>query len=62
MNAVADTKDTMMTMLHDLHGKYIQDKKAEHLIVEGDAKHFEILQSLKHEYGDELQWLLPFPV
>ena len=51
----------MMTMLHDLHGKYIQDKKAEHLIVEGDAKLFEILQSLKHEYGDELQWLLPFP-
>ena len=26
-----------------------------------DAKLYEILQSLKFEYGKELQWVIPFP-
>ena len=30
-------------------------------MVEGDAKIYELLQSLKLEYGDELQWLIPYP-
>ena len=61
MDAVADSKDTMMSMLQDLHQHFIVELKLEHLVVEGDAKLFEILQSLKHEYGNELKWLLPFP-
>ena len=31
------------------------------MIVEGDAKLYEIFQSLKLEYGDELKWLLVYP-
>ena len=31
------------------------------LLVEGDVKVYEILQSLKIEYGDELSWMLPYP-
>ena len=31
------------------------------MIVEGDAKLYEIFQSLKLEYGDELKWLLIYP-
>ena len=61
MDAVADNKDTMMAMLDDLHQRYIVEKKLQYLIVEGDAKLYEILQSLKHEYGATLEWVIPFP-
>ena len=30
-------------------------------MVEGDAKLYEILQSLKFEYGNELKWVIPYP-
>ncbi len=61
MDAIADTKDTMMAMLHQLHEEYIITLKQTYLDVEGDAKLFEIFQSLKHEYGQELKWLIPYP-
>ena len=44
----------MMVMLHELHELYITQRKQNYLIVEGDAKLYEILQSLKHEYGEDL--------
>ena len=31
------------------------------LIVVGDAKTYDILQSLRRQYGSQMQWLLPFP-
>ena len=31
------------------------------MVVEGDAKVYEKFQSLKFEYSDELQWLVPYP-
>ena len=58
---VADTKDTMMDMLHELHQQFIVEQNHKWLIVEGDGKIYEILQSLKFEYGEELKWVLPFP-
>ena len=61
MDAVADTKDTMIEMLYNLHHKFIEDQGLNYLVVEGDAKLFNILQSLKHEYGDKLQWVIPYP-
>lgn len=36
MDAVADTKDTMMVMLDDLHKQYVTKHKLEYLIIEGD--------------------------
>ncbi len=61
MDAVADSKDTMMVVLHNLYQKIVEAHGLHYLAVEGDAKLFDILQSLKHEYGDELKWLVPFP-
>ena len=55
MDAVADT---MMAMLHNLYEEFIEGQG---LVVEGDAKVYDILQCLKHEYGDELSWVLPYP-
>ena len=61
MDAVADSKDTIMLMLHDLHQKYIVEQNRQWLLVEGDNKVYEIMQALKYEYGEELQWVLPYP-
>ncbi len=61
MDAVADSKDTMITMLHTLHHKFIEGQSRQFLVVEGDAKLYDILQSLKHEYGEELKWVIPYP-
>ena len=44
-----------MSMLFD------ESKKCEYLVVEGDAKLYEILQSLKFEYDSELKWVVPYP-
>ena len=48
-------------MLHDLHQKYIVEQNRQWLLVEGDNKVYEILLALKYEYGEELQWVLPYP-
>ena len=61
MDAKADSKDTMMVMLHDLHSQYIDQQGRQYLVVAGDAKVYELLQSLKFEYGEDLNWLIPFP-
>ena len=61
MDAVADKKDTLMSMLFNLHMQFIESKKCEYLVVECDAKLYETLQSLKVEYGSELKWVVPYP-
>ena len=61
MDAIADSKDTIMQVLHDLHEQFISHSGMKWLLVEGDAKVYEILQSLKIEYGDELSWMIPYP-
>ena len=61
MDAIADSKDTMIAMLHDLHHKFLDGNTRKFLIVEGDAKFFNTLQSLKQEYGEELKWVIPYP-
>lgn len=61
MNAVADSKDTMMIIINELYDEYIVKQNQTHLVVEGDAKLYEILQSLKVEYKQDLQWLIPMP-
>ena len=58
MDAVADTKDTMMQLLHDLHEQFIVSQNMKWLVLEGDAKQYEIV---KFEYGDKLSWLIPYP-
>ena len=59
MDAVADTGDTMMAMLQDLHKSYVIGQRKKHLVVEGDAKLYEILKSQKYEYEEDLAWLYP---
>ena len=48
MDAVADSKDMIMQMLHDLHQQY---QNRQWLLV----NMYEILQALEFEYGEELR-------
>ena len=61
LDAIADNKDTLMSLLYDLHEQFIQKKGCQYLVVTGDAKVYEKLQSLKIEYTGELHWLVPYP-
>ena len=61
LDAKADSKDTIMIVLQDVHQRYIEEKKKEWVLIEGDAKVYELIQSLKCEYGEELKWVLPYP-
>ena len=60
MDAVADNKDTVLQLTHDLYQQFIVDQKMKWLVV-GDAKVYEVLKALKTEYGEDLQWMLPYP-
>ena len=56
----ADTIEAMSEVAAMLHKEYIATTGAQHLIVAGDAKTYLRLKELKHEYGTDLDWLLPF--
>ncbi len=57
----ADCRDTIVDVLSHLHQEIHIGESREHLIVTGDAKTYQHLQSLKLDYGEELSWLIPFP-
>ncbi len=58
MDGVSDKKDTILELLHRfIKGQDHQD----YLVIEGDQKLFEIFQELKHEYGKDLNWVIPMP-
>lgn len=61
MDAISDKKDTLIELLHDLYVKLIKDQTREYLVIEGDQKLYEVLQSLKFEYGKDLNWVIPIP-
>ena len=57
----ADSKDTVLRVLNKLHKTFIVELGFRWLIVVGDAKTYDILQTLRHQYGSQMKWLLPFP-
>ena len=50
-----------MTLLHDLRHKFIEGLQHEWLVVERDGKLYRILKTLQFEYGEEINWLIPYP-
>ena len=61
MDAVADCKDTLLQLAHTLREKFIVAQGMRWLVVEGDAKLYATVKSLKFEYGEELSWMIPYP-
>ena len=55
LDALSESKDTLMQILLDLHKRFITGQKKKWLVVVGDAKVYDVLQSLKREYGEDLK-------
>ena len=62
MDAVADCKDTMMKLQHDLQQKFIVGQNMRWLALEGDAKLYEIVKYLKFGVwgGAQLAYSIPW--
>ena len=56
----ADTTEAMEAVVSKLHKEYGVGIRADNLVVVGDQKTYTRLQELKHTYGSELEWLIPF--
>lgn len=56
----ADTVEAMDEVLSKLYIEYKVGTETEHLLVVGDQKTFSRLCELKHAYGRDLDWLIPF--
>ena len=61
LDAISVSKDTLLELLHELFSKFIKDQTREYLVIEGDKILYGVLQSLKFEYGRELDWAIPIP-
>lgn len=61
LDAKLESKDILMQVLHNFHQRFIVGQGKECLVLVADAKLYEVLQSLKFEYREELEWVLPFP-
>lgn len=54
-DAKADSKDTLMELLHGLHSEFIVGLQYKYLVIEGDGKLYELVKSLQFEYGECLK-------
>ncbi len=61
LDEVADSKDTILHVISELHSEYISKHSHKYLVLEGDAKTYDIIQAIKHEYGQDLSWLIAYP-
>ena len=57
----ADCRDTIADVLSGLNKEFNIGESKRHLVVTGDAKTYQHLQSIKLDYGEEVSWLIPFP-
>ena len=57
----ADNKQTLLAIVNNLYEEFMVKEGHKWVMVEGDAKTYEILQSIKTEYRDEMDWLHIFP-
>ena len=57
----ADSKETVLSILKQLHFTFIVEEGLKWLIIVGDAKTYDILLKIRDEYGHLLNWMIPFP-
>ena len=56
----ADTREAMEAVVSKLHREYGIGVTATSLVLVGDQKTYTRVQELKHIYGQDLNWLIPF--
>ena len=57
----ADSKDTVLHLINELYAAYVRSHEKSFMVLEGDAKTYDIMQEIKAEYGTDLNWLFPYP-
>ena len=57
----ADNPETILEVVSWLYNEFLQNSTLEHLLVTGDEKTYSHMVQLKKEYGEALDWLVPFP-
>ena len=57
----ADSKATLTRVVGKLHNIFVTDLIQKRMFVVGDAKVYDVFQSLRLEYGNHLNWLIPLP-
>ena len=61
LDEIADTKETVLHVVSDLCTGYMECHGHKFLVLEGDAKVYDIIQRIKLEYESDVDWLIPFP-
>lgn len=61
LDAITDNKETVLLVLHKLRKDFIEGQGKQWLVVAGDAKLYNVLKLIHHEYGEEFKWLIPYP-
>ena len=56
----ADDKHTIANVLSLVHDEFHVGRERQHLVVAGDAKTYNHLQTIKREYGSAMSWLITF--
>ena len=56
-----DDKGTLLNIINDLHEELITTNKMKWAVLEGDQATYNLLQSIKKDYGPDLAWVIPFP-
>ena len=57
----ANDKATLVKLLARLYQTFIVELGQKWLITVGDAKIFNVIHSIKEDYGEHFNWVLPFP-
>ena len=61
INKNADCKETILEALCTLHKELDVSNTMQYLVVAGDYKTYNHIQTVKQTYTKQLQWVIPFP-
>ena len=56
----ADSKHTLFNVLGRIQNTFVISLQQKWVVVVGDGKTYDLLQSIRSEYGSHLKWLVPF--
>ena len=63
VDVLSEKADSKATLLHigQIHKTFITELDQKWVLVVGDAKIYDVLQAIRIEYGDNVNWLIPIP-
>ena len=60
INEHADKQETIKYAIDEIDELFHKSGKLEHVVICGDAKIYDHVTSLKEQYGNDLDWVIPF--